>query len=92
MFKLIEAAQRAKEEEAAAVEAEEDETEEMASPPDSLQHDEDGDKTTSVTQTTEKPNPRLASSTHKIVEIPKPKPIKSLGKYPNTIETWFLLT
>ena len=84
MFKLIGAAQRAKEEEKAEEEADE-EIEEMASPPDSSHHDE----TTSVTQTTEKPNPRLASSTHKIVEIPKPKPIKSLGRYANTIEEWF---
>ena len=28
----------------------------------------------------------VSSSTHKIVEIPRPKPVKSFGKYPNTIQ------
>ena len=28
----------------------------------------------------------VSASTHKIVEIPRPKPVKSFGKYPNTIQ------
>ena len=47
---------------------------------------EDGREVEGQDASAEEIKKTVSSSTHKIVEIPRPKPVKSFGKYPNTIQ------